>query len=244
MLHDVLIRAAAADVNGRIDWQPLIHYAETALTEGHADSAARYFGMIVQRAVAESSRFWLGRGLFGLTRAQIALGQLERARAGAARFAGVARVFPGLKGTDDVVPDTLVLAGLLSAASGQPALAQASALAALRANGYYEGKRRTRLRPAVLLVARTALALGQPDTALAYARAVVANTPVDSLATARSAWIGEARLLEARALLATGDTTAARPVAAAAATALSVGGGPAEPLTLEARALLDSLSRH
>ncbi|HET9710039.1 MAG TPA: serine/threonine-protein kinase [Gemmatimonadales bacterium] len=243
MFHEVLLRAAAADANGRIDWQPLIHYAETALTQRHADSASKYFGMIVRRAVAESSLYWQGRGLYGLVRAQIALGQIEEARASTARFVRAARVFPGIKATDDVVPDSIALDGLVTLATGHPAVAQASFLAALRANGYYEGKRRTRLRPLVLLVAQTALELGQPDTALVYARAAETSTPVDSLAAARSEWIGEARLLEARAFLATGDTARARPLATAAASALDAGAGPGHPVTLAARALVDSLTR-
>jgi len=242
MLHDVLTRAAAADRHGRIDWQPLIHYAETALTERHADSASKYFAMIVTRADAEANPFWQGRGLFGLARAQIALGQLARARASAARFARVARAYPKVKSTDDLVPDTTILAGILSLANGHAADAQASLLAALRSNGYYEGKRRTRLRPVVLLVARTAIDLGQPATALEYARAAATFATIDSLAAERSGWVGHARLLEAQALLATGDTAGARGAVAAAMRALAVGFGPGHPFTVEAHTLLKSLA--
>ena len=242
VFHDVLMRAAAADRQGRIDWQPLIHYAETALTQRHADSASKYFGMIVRRADAEANPYWQGRGLFGLARAQIALGQLAQARASVARFAKIARAFPPLKKTDDLVPDTSILAGLMALASGHPGAAQTSFLLALHGNGYFEGKLRTRLRPVVLLVGQTALDLGQPAIALEYARAVAASAAIDSLAETRSAWVGQARLLEARALFATGDTVAARRAASAAARALTVGAGAGHPLTLEAHALLRSLS--
>ena len=241
MLQDVLIRAAGADRQGRIDWQPLIHYAETALTQRHADSASKYFAMIVTRADAGNSPYWQGRGLFGLARAQIALGQLGRARSTAARFARIARAYPPLKNTDDQVPDTAVLAGLVSLASRHPSAAQASFLAALRSNGYYEGKRRARLRPVVLLVGQTALELGQTAVAIEYARAAATSAMVDSQAAERSGWVGQARLLEARALLAAGDTIAARRAATAAARALSVGAGPGHPLTVEAQAVLTSL---
>jgi tetratricopeptide (TPR) repeat protein len=241
LLHDVLIRAAAADRQGRIDWQPLIHYAETALTQDHADSASKYFAMIVTRADAEAMPFWQGRGLFGLARAEIALGQTGRARTSAARFATIARAYPRVKNTDDVVPDTTVLAGLLSLADRRPAVAQASFLGALRANGYFEGKRRTRLRPVALLAGATALDLGQPALALEYARAIATSAAVDSLAQLRSGWVGQARLLEARAQLAAGDTSAARAAATAAARALTVGLGPGHPLTLEAQLLVASL---
>ena len=241
VLHDVLIRLAAADRQGRIDWQPLIHYAETALTQRHADSASKYFGMIVRRADAEANPFWQGRGLFGLARAQIALGQLARARSSAVQFAKIARSYPPVRKTDDLVPDTTILAGLLSLARGHASAAQASLLAALRSNGYFEGKRKTRLRPVVLLVGQTALDLGQPTMALEYARAAEASAAIDSLAEARSGWVGQARLLEARALLATGDTNAARRAATAAIRALTVGAGADHAVTLQAQAFLTSL---
>lgn len=240
--HDVLIRAAAADRQGRIDWQPLIHYAETALTQGDADSARKYFTMIVTRADAEANRYWQGRGLYGLARAEFALGQTAPARASAARFAAIARGFPAVKNTDDVVPDTTVLAGMRALAERRPAAAQASFLGALRANGYYDGKRRIRLRPVVFLVAETALELGQPDTALAYACAAATTAAVDSLAEARSGWVGRARLLEARAQLAIGDSGAARVAATAAVRALATGMGAGHPRTREARTFLASLN--
>jgi len=244
LLHDVLIRAAGADRHGRIDWQPLIHYAETALTQGHADSARKYFAMIVSRADAEASAFWQGRGLFGLARAEIALGQTARARTSAARFATIARAFPRVKYTDDVVPDTATLAGLLSLAAQRPALAQASFMAALRSNGYFEGKGRTRLRPVALLVGETALDLGHPAMALEYARAIAKSSAVDSRAEQRSGWVGQALRCSARestAELAAGDTSAARAAATAAVRALTVGAGAGHPLTREAQALIASL---
>lgn len=244
MLHDVLIRAARADRQGRVDWQPLIHYAETALTERHADSASKYFAMIVTRADAEANPFWQGRGLFGLARAQIALGQRARAHASAARFAHIARAFPNVKKTDDLVPDSNVLAGLFSQVDRHPADAQASFLAALHSNGYLAGKPRRVLRPAVLLAAQTALDLGQPAMALGYARAAKASATVDSLAQARSGWVGQAQLLEARALVASGDTNAARRAATAARRALAIGFGARHPLTGEAETLLVSLPAH
>jgi hypothetical protein len=198
--------------------------------------------MIVKRADAEATPFWQGRGLFGLARAQLALGPVTAARASAARFARIARAYAPVKNTDDLVPDTTILAGLISLADGHTAAAQASFLAALRSNGYYEGKRKARLGPVVLLVSQTALDLGRPAEALEYARAAEATATVDSLAAARSAWVGQAQLLEARALLATGDTTAARRAATAATRGLTAGAGADHPLTVEAEALLASLT--
>ena len=240
-LHDVLIRAAAADRQGRIEWQPLIHYAEIALIQGHPDSARKYFAIIVTRADTARDRYWQGRGLFGLARAEIALGQTAAARTSAARFAAIARGFSRVKNTDDVVPDTATLAGLLSLAAQRPAVAQERFMAALRTNGYFEGKRKIRLRPVVFRVAETALELGQPAMALEYARAAATTATVDSLAGERSGWVGQARLLEARAQLAAGDTSAARAAATAATRALTFGLGADHLLTREAQALVASL---
>jgi serine/threonine-protein kinase len=237
-LHDVLVRAERADPNGRIDWQPLIHYAETALIQGDADSASKYFTMIVTRANAEAQLFWQGRGLFGLARAEIASGQTARARVTAALFAKVARAYPKVKLTDDLVPDTTILAGLVSLAERRTAAAQASFLEALRVNGYFEGKRWYRLRPVALRVSETALELGQPGMSLEYARAVDSSATLDSLTGQRSGWVGQAKLLEARAQLAAGDTAAARTAATAAARALKVGLGSEHPLTLSAQSLV------
>ena len=65
VFREVLERSARSDQTGRINWQPVIHYAETALTQGHADSSRKYFGMIVAQGVRDTSLYWEGRGLFG-----------------------------------------------------------------------------------------------------------------------------------------------------------------------------------
>jgi serine/threonine-protein kinase len=242
MYHEVLVRAARADAEGRIDWQPLVHYAETALLEAHPDSAAKYFGMIVTRADAVSDHYWQGRGLYGLARAQIALGDFPRARASIVRFAHALRAFPRAQSTDDVLPDTTTLTGLLALAAGQPAAARSAFSAVMRTYGYFEGKRRIRLRPVALVAGEAALQLGQPDTAMAYARTVDSTSTLDSLTETRSGWVGAARLLESRAQLAAGDTAAARHSVRAARTALMVGLGPNHPLTQAATALLAQLA--
>jgi hypothetical protein len=171
----------------------------------------------------------------------VALGRLTEARATAARFAGIARSLPRIKNTDDVVPDTAVLAGLTSLAAGHTAAGQTSLLAALRDNGYFEGKRRVRLRPVALVAGETALALGQPALALAYAGGIDSTSAIDSLTHTRSGWVGAARLLEGRAELAAGDTVGARRAIRAAQIALSVGFGADHRLTRSAAALLAQL---
>ncbi len=66
---------------------------------------------------------------------------------------------------------------------------------------------------------------------------------VDSLADVRSAFVGEARLLEARALLASNDTMAARASIDRALPALRAGAGAAHHRTREAEALAAALGR-
>jgi serine/threonine-protein kinase len=242
--HDVLVRVARNDETGWIEWQPLIHYAEAALIQAHADSAARYFAHLVSQAEAEPNRYWEGRGLFGLARAQVRLGLLAQAETTAARFARVAEGFPRLTATDDQVPDPRTLRALLALARGDTAAARPDLLAVLEAHGWFEGERRRRLQSVALLAAETALFVGDPWTALEFARDARAEAAVDLLAEARSGRVGEARLVEARALLALADTAAARTAADAAVTALAAGAGGEHPATLRARALAASLPRN
>jgi len=241
MYHDVLVRAARADPEGRIDWQPLIHYAETALVEAHPDSAAKYFRLIASRASNQHDSYWEVRGLYGLARAQVALGDLADARASGGLLRATLRSLRHMRSTDDVVPDTTTLDGILSLAGGHPGMARAYFLSALSGYGYFQGKRRGRLRPVALLTAEAALQLGLPDTALTYARGAAETAVLDSLTTTRSGWVGAARLLEARALLALGDTAAARAAATQARRALGVGFGDDHPQSRAADTLLTRL---
>ena len=225
LFHEALIRTARSDPAGRVHPQPLIHYAETALAQGHADSAIKYFGKLFAQAVEDTSRYWQGRAAFGLARAQAQGGSLAEARRTTETFRRLSAGFPRIRSTDDQVPDPQILEGWLALAGGDSAAAHARFLAALRSNGYFEGKNSKRLRPVAILVAETALALGQPDTALGYARKAREIAAVDSLTEARSARVGEARLIEGRALLATGDTAQARTVLQQALVALRYGAG-------------------
>ncbi|HEU4566380.1 MAG TPA: serine/threonine-protein kinase [Gemmatimonadaceae bacterium] len=243
ILHESLARAQRSDRSGRISWQPFVHYAEAALTQGDADSALKYFGMIVAQAVSDTDLYWEGRGLFGLARAQARLGRLADARRAKARLERIIGEYPHVRATDDQVPDGRTLDGWIALVRGDSAAARESFVEALRANGWFEGKRRKRLRPVALLAAECALAVGRPDEALALAREARAEAAVDSLAETRSAGVGEARLLEARALLAAGDSAAARAAIARAVVALRAGAGPAHRRTREAEGLLASLSR-
>lgn len=236
--HEVLVQAAASDPRGQVHPQPLIHYAEAALTLGLADSAAKYFAQLVEQAARDSSRYWEGRGTFGLARAQASQGLLDAARRTAERFRRLRHGFPRLTSTDDQLPDTLAVGGWLSLAAGDSAAAHALFLRSLRANGFFEGTKQLQQRAAAVRAAETAIGLGHfdlADTLTGRALAVVAR---DSVAEAGSGLVGEVRLVEGRVLLARGDTSRARERLERAVAALRNGFGAGHPRTIEAAALL------
>jgi hypothetical protein len=137
--------------------------------------------------------------------------------------------------------DHQVLAGWIALARGDHDSAKRLFMTGLRSNGYYEGKARMLLEPVVFGLARCHLALGEPAEALKLAREARATASVDSLAEFRSARVGEARLIEARALLASGDSAGGRASIERAVVALATGAGMKHPLTGEARALAATL---
>jgi eukaryotic-like serine/threonine-protein kinase len=241
VLHDVLLRAARANPTAAPPNQPLIHYAETALFQGHADSAQKYFRVVAEQAVRDTNLYWEGRGLFGLARADIRLGALAEARKCLARFRTIKSIYPHVQDTDDQVPDDLALEGLLALATGDTATAHDRFVQSLRSNRYHEDRRKARLRPVAVLVAQTALALGRIDEAEQMAGEARETAAVDSLADLRSAYVGEARLIEGRALLARGDTTGAAGILEKAVTGLTSGAGEAHPRTREAARLLAAI---
>jgi eukaryotic-like serine/threonine-protein kinase len=241
VFREVLDRFARNDRSGRVPFLALIHYAEAALTQGHADSALKYFGVAVTQAVADTSRYQEGRGWFGAGRALAQLGQLPEARRAGERLGQIAAEYPSLRQTDDQIPDPQVLRGWIALAEGDAAGAKAQFLAALRANGYYEGKERLRLRPVVLAAAGCAATLGEAREALTLAREARVIATRDSLAETRSAHVGEARLIEGRALLAQADTAGARETVERAVVALRHGAGEGDRRTREAEAVLRGL---
>jgi serine/threonine-protein kinase len=240
ILHETVELSARSDT-GRIHWQPLVHYAETALFEGRLDSALKYFGKIVAQAVADTNLYWEGRGLYGMARTEVQLRRLADARRRLPRLQQILVTYPHVQATDDVLPDVVTLQGLLARADGNVATAHERFLQALTSNGYFAGKQKKRLRPLAVLAAETGLALGRSDEALDIAGRVRTSATLDSLSDSRSAYVGEARLIEGRALLLKHDTSGARAALERALSALRVGAGPQHPRTREATSLLASL---
>ena len=241
-LQRVLDRMRTSDPTGHLPQQPLIHYAHTALYRDHADSAAKYFALLARQAAAEGNAYWEGRALFGLAQAQLRLGRAAETRRTLARFRQIVDT-TRLKSSDDQIVDERFLLAQLALADGDPASSNALVTQVLRRHGYFGGKRRRTQHSALLLAAESALALGRPAEALRYAGAARATATADSLAEARSARVGEARLVEGRALLAGGDTAAGRTAIERALAALRIGVGAEHPRTREAASLLDGLRR-
>jgi hypothetical protein len=94
----------------------------------------------------------------------------------------------------------------------------------------------------LILAAETALALGDAKAASGFARSARETATSDSLSLRRSAFVGEARLMEGRAQLALGDTSAARASIELAQEELSVGAGAGHPRAVEAAKLLAAIS--
>jgi hypothetical protein len=87
------------------------------------------------------------------------------------------------------------------------------------------------------------LARGDPRTADSLALRARVIMSADPLGHRRSAQVGRAELLRARARVALGDLSGARDAASRAIMALSGGYGQTNRWTREARALADSLGR-
>lgn len=185
--------------------------------------------------------YWQGRALFGLAQAQLQMGQLGRAAATAAQFDRIASHLR-IRSTDDQITDPRVLDAMLALARGDTARGHDLLVAVLASNQATGGTQKKIFHTAFVLAAECALALGKSAEALNYAHEAREMATLDSLATSQSALVGEAVLIEARGLLARGDSARARVDAEQSATALRNGAGAGHPRTREAERLLAALS--
>jgi hypothetical protein len=237
LLHDVLLRIERSDPTSHLPSQPLIHYAQVAYFNGNSDSSTKYFAMLAAQAVAERNSYWQGRALFGLAQAQLRSGEVASARDTESRFRLLGDN-PKFKSTDDHIVDIGVLDARLALSAGDAVAAYEDVTRVLRARKYFDGERRMVFREALLLASEAALATHRNQAALTLARDARTIAMLDSLADTRSAYVGEARLAEGRALLASGDTTGARGALDRGIAALAAGAGPAHPAIRDAQALL------
>jgi len=131
-------------------------------------------------------------------------------------------------------------AALLALRSADLPRAQAAVTILLRDVGYPHLSRMREVAACdtqLLLAARVALAAGRPDEAAALSVAALNLATAVARDPLRSATVGEARLLLARARAAQHDPVGAREAIQGAALALQTGLTPRHPLTLEAREL-------
>jgi hypothetical protein len=141
-----------------------------------------------------------------------------------------------------VTREELNLEGWLSRLQGDAAGADRAFSAVLTGDGYFKGNMgnpSTRLD--LVWDAEAAIALGNADRALRLAGDARTMAMVDSLTDTESAYVGEARLLEARALLVRGDSAGARTTLERALPALRTGFGAGHPETRQAEQLLAGL---
>ncbi len=239
-LHGALERVARSDPSGRIPEQVLIHYGHVALFQGDADSAAKYFGVLADQAAAGHNTYWRGRALFGLALAQLQLGKVADAQRSAAALKAI-EVHLAIRSVDDQITDSRLIDARLAMARHDTAAARASVDAVLREQGYFDGKRRRVFDAALVLASQAALGSRQPAAALRYARDARDVSSLDPATVPHDAFVGEARVAEARALLATGDTTSAKAALDSAVAELAAGAGARQPSAVEAARLVAAL---
>jgi eukaryotic-like serine/threonine-protein kinase len=239
VLRQTIEEFQRSDPTGFVHPAILINYNRTMLFLRKLDSAAFWYERMISQAATRSDVEMQQTGHYGLTLVEAMRGRLSEA----ARHAQAAKRFSAMMETPRSTED-LTLAGVLAVARGDPASGLASLEPALRQRGYHEGKRVYQMRAELVFAAEAALALGNSAKAIEYARAARGISDVDSLTDTRSAYVGEAVLLEARGLLLAGDTAGARARAAEALTAVTYGAGTEHPRALEAARLVSTLAPH
>jgi serine/threonine-protein kinase len=241
LFDSALERVRAVQSGEPLPVQPVVHSAWVALRNAQWDSARVRYALLVDIGTRSNSLYWQGRGLFGLARAQIALGDSTGARRTMARLARVVAQRP-IRNTDDEMVDPRLLEARLAMMSHDTVETRRLVLDVLHDRGYDEGVRHEGMHTTFLLGADAALGLGKPDEALRFVRGAKRFGPLDSLTETRSALVGEELLMEARALLTQGDTATATRTLERALVALRHGFRAGHPRTGEAERLLAQLS--
>jgi serine/threonine-protein kinase len=224
----------AGDVHPAI----LVNYCRTMLFLRQLDSAATWYERLATQAAARGDPDFEEMGAFGMAEVELLRGRLPEATRWIARQKSV-----NAKRRQPSPMNGPTLDGALAQARGTYAAALTSLQQALKAAGYDEGKRTYQMRAILIYAAESALAAQDPKVALEYAQAARGIAFSDSLSETRSAYVGEARLLEGRAQLALGDSAAARATITAALNALRAGAGADHPRAREAEKVLAGLPR-
>jgi serine/threonine-protein kinase len=237
VLRETAEQFRRSNPEGEVHPAIIVNYARTLLGLNRLDSALAWSIRLRTQAARINNPGMEQTGLFFLIRGEVLRGNLGKAEA---YFTDWKALIP--RQSRHRVEDLLELEGILAGARGRTREAHDKLLAALQGSGYLEGKPGYGARSLLVQLAGAALELGDGAEALKYARGADSLASVDSIAVSRSAYVGEARLLEARALLAAGDSAGARAAIGPAAIALRAGAGPDHPLTLQAASLRQLLA--
>jgi tetratricopeptide (TPR) repeat protein len=235
ILRDVLEDTRRADSAGQVHPVVAFNYATQLMGTGQLDSALYWYSMSASVAQAGQNLETARRAQIGVARASSKLGDLTRARAAFEQVLSIAR-----RQKKSAVRDSLYIAASIALAARDTGEATRLFDAVLKEDGYYE-KPVVRSRAPLLELARLHLAGGAPAVGLEIARVLHDLGMTDSVAQYQSADVGEADLLAARAFTALGSADSAAWYARAAAASLAVGAGATNVLTVQARALADSL---
>jgi hypothetical protein len=213
------------------------HATELGMT-GENDSARVWFEAVAASARDKSLVEIERRAMMGLARMNARLGDVEAARRAFRRMLQLAH-----QQGRAVERESLFVAASIAAAEGDTARAAVTFREVLQRDGFFDGKRTRSSRAPLLDLARITLGQNRALEALGLALALRQLDLVDSLAAIRSADVGQADLLAARAYLALGLRDSALVYAREGATALAAGLGASSPLAREAADFLTSLTR-
>jgi hypothetical protein len=213
------------------------HATELQLS-GALDSARWWYDAVAGSAQEKSLVEVERRALIGVARTSARLGDLERARSAFRRVLLLA----GQQGRP-VERESLFVAASIALAEDDTLRAASGFERVLRLDGFFEGHPTRRSRSPLLDLARITLERGHYAEARDFALALRRLGLVDSLAAVRSADVGQADLLAARAYRGLGRTDSAVASARAAVAALTAGLGAQSPAAREATGVLDSVLR-
>jgi eukaryotic-like serine/threonine-protein kinase len=238
ILRETLETHRRGDPDGVVHPAILVNYCRTVLFLQKLDTAAAWYQRLLTQSVARQDVAMEGDAAHGLAEVALASGELDEA----ARWIGEEQRVRAL-GPEGRPGTSIALDAALAHARGDLATAKATFTRALRQMGYFDGGRTYQMRSVLIGAAKAARDAGNPAEAVEYARAAADIASSDALSETRSAYVGEARLIEGTALLAGGDTAAARAVITRAVGALRAGAGAEHPRAREAERLLASVSR-
>ena len=238
ILRDVLEQTRSADSTREV--HPIVgfNYAAQLFAAGQLDSALYWYSAVARSARESRNLEVERRALIGVARIQARFGEVAGAKRALTRLLEIAHQLK--KPTSR---DSLFVAASIALAERDTARAARTFESVIREDGFFDGKRTPASRSALRDLARISLARGASQEALDYARALRTMALLDSLAEFQSADVGEANLLAAWAHAALGTADSASHYATAAVKALSVGAGPDDRLTLQAKSMADSLAR-